>query len=125
MANLLDKFEQDALRRDFDRILGRVQQAGGESIQEAKTLVIVRRVDDLGTVDPVTGRYNNPSLSVIYTGPAHISPVTFRRDRQEIAGQEAVRIRQYRMVLPWDSGDIHLDDVTSINFSSDPQMVNR
>lgn len=127
MANILDEFELAGLREDFDNLLGIYEEpADEESISRAKTLVSIRRTKNRGTFNETTGLYDSDTVTeTIYTGPAHISPVTYRRDRQELAGQEAVRIRQYRAVLPWDSGDIHIDDILTVNFSADPEMDGR
>lgn len=126
MSNILDTFELDGLREDFNGLLGIFDFGGDEeSIERASTLVTISRVIDRGTIDPTTLKYSNPVKEQIYAGPAHFSPVTFRRDRQELGGGEAVRIRQYRSVLPWDSGDIRIDDVLTVNFCADPEVVGR
>lgn len=125
MADILDDIELAGLRIDFEELLGERLIAGEEDISGAGTLVMVRRVIDKGPINPDTGRYDSPTIDTIYSGAAHISPVTYRRDRQETAGEEAVRIRQYRMVLPWDSGDIHLKDFTVVVMSQDPEMEGR
>ena len=126
MANLLDEFELDGLREDFKNILGIFDEGGDlENYDQAKTLVAITRLVDQGALNETTGVYDNPITKQIYSGPAHISPVTYRRDRQELGGGEAIRIRQYRGVLPWDSGDILIDDKLTVAFCSDPQMEGR
>jgi len=122
MANILDQFELDGIREDFDNMLG-IYQEDTETIDRAKTLVSINRIADRGVFNETTGLYDTNTTSIlIYAGPAHISPVTYRRDRQELGGQEAVRIRQYRCIVPWDAGDIWIDDVLTVNFTSDPNM---
>jgi hypothetical protein len=118
LSDILQQIELDGLRTDFKELLG-------ETLAGAKTTVAITRVTsaDRGPINPTTLRYDSPVTEVIYTGPAHISPVTFRRDRQEVAGGEAQRIRQYRCVLPWDSGDVHIDDNLEVVSSSDPQFA--
>lgn len=124
MANITDRFELDGLREDFHNLLG-IHDLGDESFEKAKTLVTISRVIDRGDINPATGKYDNPNISVIYTGPAHVSPVTYRRDRQEIGGGEAVRIRQYRAVVRWDVGNVLIGDLFTVNFSEDPEMEGR
>lgn len=125
MSDILDELEIAGARLDFEQSLGIIQEGDLETISAAGTLVLVRRVRDRGPLNPVTDLYDSPTIDTIFDGPAHISPVTFRRDRQEIAGAEAVRIRQYRMILPWDSGDIHIDDFAVVVMSQDPEMGGR
>lgn len=126
MSNLIDQIELDGLREDFNNMLGLVDEGGDDlSMVQAKTLVIIRRIIERGDINSVTKKYDNPSLSTIYAGPAHISPVTYRRDRQELGGEESIRIRQYRGVIPWDAGDIHVDDFCTTSFSSDPDLVDK
>jgi hypothetical protein len=126
MANIIDEYELAGLREDFDNLLGKYDFGGGtDDIDRAKTLVSITRVTSKGTLNETTGLYEGATSDVIYTGPAHFSPVTFRRDRQEIGGQTAIRIRQYRAVLPWDSGDIHLNDLFTVNFTTDPELDGR
>ena len=126
MSNILDQIELDGLRADFFEMLGMHLDTNGVFVDDdAKTSVIVTRITDMGAMDPNTGLYPNPVSSTIYTGPAHVSPVTFRRDRQEIGGMEAVRIRQYRAILPWDSGDIWIDDLMTVSDTQDPQMIGK
>ena len=125
MSNILDELEIAGARIDFEMSLGQIQEGDQETISAAGTLVLVRRVIDRGPINDDTLKYDQPSIDTIFDGVAHISPVTFRRDRQEIAGAEAVRIRQYRMILPWDSGDIHIDDFTVVVMCQDPEMEGR
>ena len=125
MANLTDQYELDGLREDFENFLGIYDYGGGDDTDAAKTTVTITRVTDRGPINPATRLYDNPTVSTIYTGPAHISPVTYRRDRQEQGGMESVRIRQYRAVVPWDAGDIWIDDVMTVNTSQDVQMVGK
>lgn len=126
MSNITDRYELDGLREDFLNLLGIHDEGGGDpSIAQAKTLVTIGRVLDIGPLNPVTKKYDDPSTTTIYAGPAHISPVTYRRDRQELGGGEAVRIRQYRGIVPWDAGDIHLDDYLIVNFCEDPEVEGR
>lgn len=123
MSNIIDQFELDGLREDFFNLLGLFDEGGGiESISKAKTLITIGRVTDIGPLNPVTKKYDSPSTTPIYVGAAHISPVTYRRDRQELGGGEAVRIRQYRGIVPWDSGDIHIDDYLFVSVCSDPDV---
>jgi len=126
MAGILDQLELDALRADFKTMLGIDETpADSEDITRAKTLVSIRRIVDQGTLNTSTGDYENPTTVVIYSGPAHVSPIVFRRDRQEQGGGQALRIRQYRVVLPWDSGNILIDDEMVVSFSADPEMDGR
>lgn len=126
MANMIDQFELDGLREDFANMLGLFDEGGGDdSMESAKTLVTINRLIERGAINPSTKLYDSPVTESIYAGPARISPVTYRRDRQELGGSESVRIRQYRGIVPWDAGDIHIDDTCTINFSKDPDMVGK
>ena len=126
MSNVIDQLALDTLRNDFDNLLGIFDYGGGtDDTDAAKTTVTITRITDRGTLNATTKLYDNPTISTIYTGPADISPVTYRRDRQEIGGMEAIRIRQYRAVVPWDAGDVWIDDKLTVNFSQDLQMESK
>lgn len=126
MANFLDQIELDGMREDFFELLGAIDEGGDErSISKAKTLVTIRRILDLGPINTSTHKYDNQIVEVIYSGPAYISPVTYRRDRQEDGGETSIRIRQYRCIVPWESGDFHVDDYLVVNFCSDPYFEGR
>jgi len=121
MANILTQPELDGLRQDFGELLG-----DGSTGGDAKTTVAITRTNKKDkTVDRDSLQIIPGAITVIYTGEAHISPIVFRRDRQEIAGGETQRIRQYRCVLPWDSGDVRIDDVLEVITSQDPQFATR
>jgi hypothetical protein len=123
MSNMIDQFELDGLREDFYNLIGIYDVGGGiPSISKAKTLITISRIIEIGPLNATTKKYDSPSTTSIYAGPAHISPVTYRRDRQELGGQESIRIRQYRGIVPWDAGDIHLDDYMVVNNSQDPDV---
>ncbi len=121
MADLITELELDGLREDFDELFGT------GALGTSKTTVAITRTRNRtqGDMDPTTLQYPDAVPEVIYTGKAHISPIIFRRDRQEIAGGETQRIRQYRCLLPWDSGNILIDDVVEIITCSDPNFVGR
>jgi len=121
MADLVTQLELDGLRADFDQLFGT------GALGTSKTTVAITRLTDTqrGVIDPATLQYPAAIPEVIYTGAAFISPIVFRRDRQEIAGGETVRIRQYRCLLPYDAPKIWIDDVVEIITSSDPYFANR
>lgn len=123
MANILQSLELDGLREDFSELLGDGSIGGDGSAK--MTVAITRVATGTGTVDPTTLAITPGSVDVIYTGEAYINPIIFRRDRQELAGGEDQRIRQYRGILPWDSGDIRIDDKIQVLTSVDPQFANR
>ena len=126
MSNILDQIELDGLRADFFEMLGMHVDTNGDFVDDtAKTTVIITRITDKGEINEITGLYDSPTTSTIYTGPTHISPVTYRRDRQEIGGMESIRIRQYRSIVPWDSGDIWIDDLMTVSDTQDPDMLGR
>jgi len=126
MSNVIDQLALDTLRNDFDNLLGIFDYGGGSDDKTAaKTTATITRVTDRGTFNTATNLYDNPTVVTIYAGPADISPVTYRRDRQELGGGEAVRIRQYRSEVPWDAGDIWVDDIMTVNTSQDVQMVGK
>lgn len=120
MSDILTGVELDGLRQDFDEMLG-------DMLGTAKTTIAITRTTGatLGAINTTTLQYDAASPSVIYTGEAYISPVVYRRDRQEFVGGNILTIRQYRVLLPWDSGDIKLDDVVTIVSCSDPNFVNK
>lgn len=125
MSNMLDEFELEGLREDFYNLLGIYNVGGGIPSSSATTTVTIGRVTDIGPLNPATKKYDSPSTSTIYVGPAHISPVTYRRDRQELGGGEAVRIRQYRGIVPWDASGIHIDDYLIVDACADPDAVGK
>lgn len=126
MSNILDPYELESLRGDFKEMLGINNYGGSEpSVSNARTVVSILRTVDRGPLNTSTMKYDAAITTSIYVGPAHISPVAFRRDRQEIGGEGSIRIRQYRAILPWDSGDIRLDDVLTVDFSDDPNLNGR
>lgn len=117
MADFLLQEEVDGLRLDFLEALGD---------DDGKTRVTIKREKSSDvTLDSDTLQLIKGTVTTIYTGDAYLSPIIFRRDRQEEAGGTAVRIRQYRAILPWNSGDIHLDDQMTIDLCQDPQFVGR
>lgn len=126
MSGIIDQAELDGLREDFDEMMG-IRHVGGvgETFDEAKTLITISRTISKGDLNQSTGKYDDPNKTVIYSGPCLFSPVTYRRDRQELGGMESIRIRQYRAVVPWDAGDIWIDDEITFNFSEDPDVVGR
>ena len=126
MSNVLDQIALDKMREDFDNLLGIFDYGGGvDDTDAAKTTGTITRVTDRGALNPTTKLYDNPTVSTIYTGPIDISPVTYRRDRQELGGAESIRIRQYRAEVPWDVGDVWIDDKVTVLTSQDPQMVGK
>lgn len=125
MSNILDQTELDGLRADFYELLGLHNDGSTWVDDTAKTTVIITRITDRGPLNTTTGLYDTPVSSQIYVGPAHISPVTYRRDRQEIGGMEAIRIRQYRAIVPWDAGDVWIDDLLTVSDTQDPDMLGK
>lgn len=125
MSNILTQLELDGLRKDFDEVLGIFDEGGAEVVTKAKTFVSITRVIDRGDINPTTGKYDNPSIQAIYSGPSNFSPVIFRRDRQEIGGLASVRIRQYRGIVPWDAANILIGDFYRIDSSVDPEVAGR
>jgi len=121
MSDLITALELDGLRDDFAELLGI-----DDEVYYDTTGTITRVVESGQTIDPVTLKYTSGSSPVVvYSGAMFVGPVVFRRDRTETAGGEAQRIRQYRGLLPWDSGDIHIDDLLRIDTSSDPYFVGK
>lgn len=123
MANWLTTAEVDGLRADFAELLG---DTGAVHVDnQPHTLVTITRSNNDGTIDDDTGVMTGETFATIYTGAAYNSPIVFRRDRQEVAGGLAQRIRQYRMLAPWDAGDIFIDDIITFDASLDPNLVGR
>ncbi len=126
MSDLLTSDELTALRKDFKTLLGFTNpEHSTETEDDAKSTVTVRRVTSKGPLNPNTYKYDSPTYATIYTGAAYLAPIVFRRDRQESHAGATVRVRQYRALLPWDSGDIRIDDEIVIDTSSDTEMVGR
>ncbi len=125
MSDLLTNIELDGLRRDIDEMLGLEQLGPGEG---AKTTIKVTRVlqADQGPLDPVTGKYTTAApQTIIASTPAHIGPITFRRNRAEFVGGILIRVRQYRCIVRWDVGDILVGDFVEVLTSEDPDFIGR
>lgn len=63
--------------------------------------------------------------TVIYEGTAYIVPVVFRRSRQEYITEEQASTRTYRILAPYNAGDIHLEDIVTVLTCSDADFINR
>jgi hypothetical protein len=116
---LLDSLELDCLRSDLELVITgdtSLNGVGGDTCQISRT----DNPNQLGTFNETTGLYENPTVTIKYTGPCYISPLVFRRDRQEEVGGRAGRIRVYRVKIPWvDPFDVELMDNFVITQSAD------
>lgn len=121
MPNNVSDLELDGLRLDVDFLVG---FDFDDSTGKARTLCLIERETAKGTINPSTLVYT-PTNATIYAGPCYISPIIFRRERQETVAEETARIRNYRVLLPWDAGDIHRLDLFSITQSADPNLTGR
>lgn len=124
MANLLTPIEIAGARDDFAHALGLVPWVRGDQV-DTEVTIFRTNAQTLGPINPETLQYDEPLTDIIYSGPSHFAPMAHRRDRQEIAGGETQRIRQYVAIVPWDAGDIHLDDTYRIDKCSDPYAVGK
>ena len=122
MSNLLSQAEVDALRTDLNRLIG-IEPDGDES--KAKCTAKITRTTDIGTFNEVTLEYENPTILDIYGGPCLIGPIVFRRDRTEMIGQEQIRVRTYRAVLPHDTNTVKILDDFEVLTSTDAGLVGR
>lgn len=113
--------ERDGARADLNSLLG----IDENDVDAGETQVAITRVTDRGAINAISGKYDSPTTSSIYSGAAIVAPLVFRRDRQEIIAGEAIRIRQYRVLLPWDAGDIYINDDCEFTACSDPDLVGR
>jgi len=123
MSDVLTTEEVDGLRVDLGMLLGISEIDGNDDA--ARTVISFYREDATPTFDIATATYAvNPTA--LYSGPAAISPMVFRRDRQESGGDEAIRVRVYRCMLPWDADPLPaVDDYAIVDECDDPDVVGR
>lgn len=121
MANIINDIELAAVREDMKHLIG---FGYDDDESQAQVTVNIKRETALGAINTTTLLYS-PSYTTIYEGPAIVAPIIYRRERTETAGQEAVRIRNYRVTVPWDAGDIHRHDIVTPLTAKDPNMVGR
>lgn len=124
MSDILTSHELDGIRYDFDMLLGLTAYTPHAAI-ETEADIYRSNQTTLGPINPVTLQYDEPLIDIIYSGASHFAPMAHRRDRQEIAGGETQRIRQYVALVPWNAGDIHLDDTYHIRKCSDPNAIDK
>jgi hypothetical protein len=122
MSNLLTSDEVAGLRKDLELLIG--LDENDRSDTDAKTIISVYRPDTAPVFDHATLQYASTD-TLLYNGPAIIAPMVFRRDRGEEAGEEQMRVRVYRCLVPFDAGDIELDDYVTVDESDDPEITNR
>lgn len=118
MANLISKLELEGMRTDLNLIVGKTPKN-----DLAKTTCTIYR-QTVGVLDPNTAKYSTTSTT-IYSGPCSISPIIYRRDRTETAGGEAVKLRNYRVLIPFDESDIRIHDMLTVDTSADTNMQNK
>lgn len=123
MSNLLTTEELAGLRKDFDELLGKSRITGVDD--EAPCTVRITRTleEEKGDPNPDTLKYDDAITTNVYEGPFTISPVIYRRDRQEDAGGTSRRIRQYRGKGPYDMPIVEIGDDLEVLTSSDPNMA--
>lgn len=126
MVNIAETLELNGQRQDFAELLGVTNLAPNG---EPETTVTIVRQESTQTAvfNETTGLYDTVTNQIVIatTIPAHISPVIFRRDRAESAGGDAIRVRQYRAIVQWDAGDIHIGDFLTVNTCSDTEFVGK
>lgn len=88
------------------------------------TCLIWREISP-GTPDKATASYLAPETITIYSGPCFYSPIVSRRDRFDIHGEQQVYQNQYRVLLPWDGGDIHQGDIFTLVTADDAEAIGR
>jgi hypothetical protein len=75
-----------------------------------------------GTLNP-DGSYIPPAATIIYTGPARVTPRT-TSERVAVVGDQRITVREYMVAIEWDS-DIHVDDITTVDDAQDPELVGK
>jgi hypothetical protein len=125
MANWLTQAEVDGLRADFAELLGSNPTASPRVDDQPHTTVSITRSNGDGVLNVDSGKLEGETFATVYSGEAYGSPVVFRRDRQETAGGEAFRFRQYRVLIPWDGGDVWVDDIFTWVTCLDPNVAGR
>lgn len=120
MSGLLTQQELDGIREDAKLLIG----ISSDGADNGKTRVTIERPDKDATFNEVTLLYDLDH-ELIYDGAAIVFPVVFRRSRQERVVEEDSRVRVYRCLLPWDVGDLWLDDIVTITESTDVEFVGR
>jgi hypothetical protein len=110
MSSITD-FELDCMRED--------QEA------EMDDQCIIDYISDRGALNEATSEYDNPTWTTVYTGKCSVFPIVARRDRMDSRGEHFLLQRQYRIHLPWDSGDIAPKMRFRATTTQDPQLLNR
>jgi hypothetical protein len=118
VVGTLSDAEIDGLRADANLLIG--LDADGEA--GGHTSVLVRRILSRGTLDSTTLLYT-PTYTTLYSGVATIFPVVYRREQQTYVAEQAERIRMYRVLLPWDSGEFREDDIVEVTAADDAEFV--
>lgn len=119
MSNILTADELTALRNDLVDLFG----TSGDT---AKTEGTVTRESTLSeVVNPDNTVTADPAPTTIYSGPARVSPIVFRRDRQELAGGQIQRPRQYRLKIPSPLVSMQIGDIWTTTICSDPLLVGK
>lgn len=122
MVDLVTDEELAGIQQDLQMLLGRDEHNLTDE-SAAKTVITIYR-PGTKSIDTDTLE-SSQTPAIVYNGPAMIGPMVFRRDRQELAGEEATRIRIYRCLLPHDAGDIHLDDYVVVDKCDDSFLLSR
>lgn len=134
MSDLWTADELAAAREDVrDLILGPASDplaSGGDQATIVRFDAASVVCDGGATLAPdgsITFNDLSASYSTIYTGPARFIPLLFRRDRGEVAGEQLIRVRDYRIFIPFDPTvpAIILDDVITFTASDDPYIISR
>jgi len=118
VVGTLNDAEVAGLRLDANLLIG--LDADGEA--GGHTTVSIRRILSLGTPDATTLRLT-PTYSTLYSGVATIFPVVYRREQQTYVAEQAERIRMYRVLLPWDSGEFRENDIITVTAADDAEFV--
>ena len=109
MAGSLLPIELDGIRID--------QEA------ELDATCLIWRIISLGTPDKATASHLNPETLTIFSGPCFYSPIVSRRDRFDVHGEQQVYQNQYRVLLPWDGGDIRQGDFFTLVTADDAEAI--
>lgn len=74
--------------------------------------------------NPQTGDYTNIGGPAVYDGACRFG-VADSTDQRAEAGGESVRLRVYKVRLPWDTTGIQVDQIITPTASNDPHLEGR
>ncbi len=82
--------------------------------------VRITREGTAGVTGP-DGTWTPPPRTVVYEGPARVSPRS-TDDRFTVAGERRIVLRDYVVAVHWDAAEIRVDDLAEVLSADDPQF---